>query len=94
MTLDDDHVCRHGTAVDVHCCDCGRSGFLFNADDCVCSELQDIRKKRGAGELIGPLSHQYGAELVVRALGVMTIARALGVTEYFEPFINEEEDRT
>lgn len=30
-----DYVCEHGTAVDVHCCNC-HSGFLFDADWCVC----------------------------------------------------------
>lgn len=28
-------VCEHGTAIDVHCCNC-HSGFLFDADSCVC----------------------------------------------------------
>jgi hypothetical protein len=32
-----DWVCEHGTAVDVHCCNC-HSGFLFDADACVCGE--------------------------------------------------------
>jgi hypothetical protein len=31
-----DPVCEHGTAMDVHCCNC-HSGFLFDADSCVCS---------------------------------------------------------
>lgn len=30
-----DTVCQHGTAIDVHCCNC-HSGFLFNADECDC----------------------------------------------------------
>jgi hypothetical protein len=31
-----DVVCvAHGTAIDVHCCNC-HSGFLFNHDSCVC----------------------------------------------------------
>ncbi len=30
-----DVVCQHGTAADVHCCNC-HSGFLFDADSCVC----------------------------------------------------------
>ena len=30
-----DWVCEHGTAVDVHCCNC-HSGFLFDSDSCVC----------------------------------------------------------
>jgi len=30
-----DVVCQHGTAMDVHCCNC-HSGFLFDADSCVC----------------------------------------------------------
>lgn len=28
-------VCQHGTAIDVHCCNC-HSGFLFSTDDCEC----------------------------------------------------------
>lgn len=31
----DDPTCEHGTALDVHCCNC-HSGFLFDADWCVC----------------------------------------------------------
>lgn len=30
-----DVVCEHGTAMDVHCCNC-HSGFLFDANSCVC----------------------------------------------------------
>lgn len=30
-----DWVCEHGTAVDVHCCNC-HHGFLFDIDQCVC----------------------------------------------------------
>ena len=32
---EDGPVCEHGTAVDVHCCNC-HSGFLFNVEACVC----------------------------------------------------------
>ena len=28
-------VCQHGTAIDVHCCNC-HSGFLFDELRCVC----------------------------------------------------------
>jgi len=31
----DSGVCKHGTALDVHCCNC-HSGFLFDIDSCVC----------------------------------------------------------
>lgn len=31
-----DHVCEHGTSVDVHCCNC-HSGFLFEKDH-ICSD--------------------------------------------------------
>jgi hypothetical protein len=34
-TQTEDIVCRHGTAMDVHCCNC-HSGFLFDIDSCVC----------------------------------------------------------
>lgn len=30
-----DVVCQHGTAIDVHCCNC-HHGFLFTPDSCVC----------------------------------------------------------
>lgn len=30
-----DWVCQHGTAMDVHCCNC-HSGFLFDSRKCVC----------------------------------------------------------
>jgi hypothetical protein len=33
---DGDWVCEHGTAVDVHCCNC-HSGFLFDLAECGCS---------------------------------------------------------
>jgi hypothetical protein len=29
-------VCEHGTAMDVHCCNC-HSGFLFDVNSCVCA---------------------------------------------------------
>lgn len=32
---DADWVCEHGTAIDVHCCNC-HSGFLFDSESCVC----------------------------------------------------------
>ncbi len=38
-----DWVCEHGTAMDVHCCNC-HSGFQFNQDACRCTS----DKGRGA----------------------------------------------
>jgi hypothetical protein len=35
QTPDGDLVCEHGTASDVHCCNC-HSGFLFDIETCVC----------------------------------------------------------
>jgi len=32
-----DYVCQHGTAMDVHCCNC-HSGFLFETDHHCCEE--------------------------------------------------------
>lgn len=32
----DDPVCVHGTALDVHCCNC-HSGFLFDIQACYCT---------------------------------------------------------
>lgn len=31
----DDSACEHGTAMDVHCCNC-HAGFLFTPEECVC----------------------------------------------------------
>jgi DNA-binding NarL/FixJ family response regulator len=33
--LNEDPVCEHGTALDVHCCGC-HSGFLFEGMRCTC----------------------------------------------------------
>lgn len=30
-----EYACEHGTALDVHCCNC-HSGFLFDINSCVC----------------------------------------------------------
>jgi hypothetical protein len=39
-----EYACAHGTAIDVHCCNC-HSGFLFDIDACVCGfEPPTIRK--------------------------------------------------
>lgn len=40
---DEDLVCKHGVAMDVHCCGC-HSGFLFDAATCVCGVNQRRRK--------------------------------------------------
>lgn len=37
-----DKTCSHGTALDVHCCACRRSGF-FPPDDCDCYREPTIR---------------------------------------------------
>ena len=34
-----DHVCEHGVAMDVHCCNC-HSGFIFDMDH-ECPDLTD-----------------------------------------------------
>lgn len=41
VTIDSygDAVCKHGVAVDVHCCNC-HSGF-FPPDDCCCTDDDD-----------------------------------------------------
>lgn len=48
-----DVVCQHGTAADVHCCNC-HHGFLFNADDCEC-EFDDDDGCENCGD--GPATH-------------------------------------
>ena len=41
--------------------------------------LAKIRAERERGELLGPLCDKYGAEAVVKALGVPHVACSLGV---------------
>lgn len=42
---EDDGTCEHGIAADVHCCECGRSGF-FPPADCRCVfDFNDGREK-------------------------------------------------
>lgn len=43
-----DSVCEHGTALDVHCCNC-HGGFLFDASSCVCLFTMP-QGARGAGQ--------------------------------------------
>jgi len=38
---DVDRVCKHGHAMDVHCCLC-HSGFLFSVDDCTCLDADRL----------------------------------------------------
>jgi hypothetical protein len=40
-----DMVCEHGTAMDVHCCNC-HSGFLFDITQCVCDNQPDMTLAR------------------------------------------------
>ena len=52
--MNEDVVCEHGTAMDVHCCNC-HSGFLFDLQACVCTppvmltqvrfQIEDARKR-------------------------------------------------
>lgn len=44
-----------------------------------------IRSERDRGELLGPLTQKYGADAVVKALGVMRLAEDLGVAKPYEP---------
>lgn len=40
-----DHVCEHGTAMDVHCCHC-HSGFIFDKDhECSDPPVQSLSKQ-------------------------------------------------
>lgn len=57
-----DHVCEHGTAMDVHCCHC-HSGFIFDKDH-VCPE-------RGPE----PLTWEERARATARELAAMTAER-------------------
>jgi hypothetical protein len=38
--MNQDEVCEHGTAMDVHCCGC-HSGFLFSLEECTCLATDD-----------------------------------------------------
>jgi len=40
IDVDGEFVCEHGTAVDVHCCNC-HSGFLFDPESCICGDDDD-----------------------------------------------------
>lgn len=40
-----DPVCEHGTAMDVHCCNC-HGGFLFDSRSCVCKTTSSSRVAR------------------------------------------------
>jgi hypothetical protein len=42
-----DHVCEHGTAMDVHCCNC-HSGFIFDRDH-ECPDPSDGEHPAGYG---------------------------------------------
>jgi hypothetical protein len=42
-----DHVCEHGTAMDVHCCNC-HSGFIFDRDH-ECPDPDDVEEIYGYG---------------------------------------------
>lgn len=44
-----DIVCEHGTAMDVHCCNC-HSGFLFDINSCVCEICKHKRIQIGPCE--------------------------------------------
>lgn len=46
--------------------------------------LDEIRERRERGDLLGPLADRYGAELVVKALGVKRIAEILGVASGYD----------
>jgi hypothetical protein len=35
-----DVVCQHGTAIDVHCCNC-HHGFLFDDSECQCEGFDE-----------------------------------------------------
>lgn len=71
----EDAVCEHGTALDVHCCNC-HSGFLFNPEQCHCGFdvlCESCRKglHYGAGEVCFdaddvPLCVNCMAELIER----------------------------
>jgi hypothetical protein len=47
-----DVVCEHGTAMDVHCCNC-HSGFLFDASACVCGTEGEPMCEHGTEVMVG-----------------------------------------
>lgn len=52
-----DVVCEHGTAIDVHCCNC-HHGFLFDGDTCECDFDDDVP------------AWSYGAALLVAFVAI------------------------
>ena len=51
-------VCEHGTAMDVHCCNC-HSGFQFDADNCACGDLRAYGEAEAATALHAKDRDQY-----------------------------------
>ncbi len=57
--MKDEHVCEHGMAMDVHCCNC-HSGFLFDVNSCVCQfEREEPMQSQETGDIfMGDLEAQ------------------------------------
>lgn len=54
-----DHVCEHGMAVDVHCCNC-HNGFIFDLDH-ECPDEEEVPHPFNAREeSYGPSPHWCG----------------------------------
>lgn len=65
-----DAVCKHGTALDVHCCNC-HSGFLFDAASCVCfDDLTEVCPNcMGRGEVVREDGSDHQVEAVCLECG-------------------------
>ena len=54
-------VCEHGTAMDVHCCNC-HGGFLFDSSQCVCV-LEDSEMATDDGSYLWERCYACGHRL-------------------------------
>lgn len=79
---EEDEACQHGTALDVHCCNC-HGGFLFDVDACVCvfdvgdgtmTELKELAEaaSRGVWTACRITHHERGDDLTPEEIGQYT----------------------
>ncbi len=60
----EDEICKHGIAMNVHCCNC-HSGFLFYPEDCICEIRENyilISKKEAIAFARCPFSNCHASE--------------------------------
>lgn len=81
-----DYVCEHGTATDVHCCNC-HHGFLFDADSCVCDFSE---RTTGADFAVDPGASNVGKESLRASDSDLSETGVVGIAPPSPP-VNEEE---